>query len=335
LSTILGYFSVDLFNSIRHHFSCDSSLTAGTFACNSSTTRESGRWGLLAVALLVLVAAWIGLAVWSLRPLAALTQTVQLLGPQNLSQRSPVDGARRDEVRTLTVALNSMLDRIANGYEGQRRFAANASHELRTPLAVQRALIEVGLEGPLTEDQLQLLARQLLQTNERNEHLIEGLLVLSESDRGLATSTPQKLHDVAAAVIDAHRQLAGRANVTLELDSAECVVPGEQVLLERLITNLVQNAITYNVSGGYVRVWLTQAGTLSVSNSGTGVPAEAVDGLFEPFRRLNRDRVNHSGGAGLGLTIVRSIVQAHRATLHASPSDDGGLSVNITFPATA
>jgi signal transduction histidine kinase len=110
------------------------------------------------------------------------------------------------------------------------------------------------------------------------------------------------------------------------------VVAGERVLLERLVTNLVENAIKYNRPGGYVQVVVGATPALAVSNSGQGVPAEAVAGLFEPFRRLSGDRVSQGGGAGLGLTIARSITQAHNGRIHARPLGEDGLCVEVELP---
>jgi signal transduction histidine kinase len=177
-----------------------------------------------------------------------------------------------------------------------------------------------------------MLTEQLLATNERNERLIEGLLVLSESDRGLVSRTPQRLDEIAGRVVDAHRDLAGKTSVTLTADLAECVVAGEQVLLERLVVNLVRNAILYNVEGGEVTVTVTGEGRLVVENTGTPIPAESVDGLFEPFRRGSADRTHHGGGAGLGLTIVRSICAAHDGVVRAAPGPRGGLRIEVSLP---
>jgi signal transduction histidine kinase len=177
-----------------------------------------------------------------------------------------------------------------------------------------------------------LLTEQLLATNERNERLIDGLLVLSESNRGLAARTPQRLDKIAAAVVDMHRDMAADAGVTMHTSLSPRVVPGEAVLLERLVTNLVRNAITYNVKPGEVSVSVGAAPALVVENSGTPVAAESVAGLFEPFRRGTAERTYHGGGAGLGLTIVRSICQAHDGSVDARAQPDGGLRVEVTLP---
>jgi signal transduction histidine kinase len=283
------------------------------------------------VTFLALLVACRWVATWTLWPLQALITPIAQVGPQNLGYRIQATD-QRDELGRLTQAIDDMMDRIHAGYEGQRRFAANASHELRTPLAVQRTLIEVGMAQPLSGDQIELLTRQLLHTNERNEQLIEGLLVLSESDQGLASRTPQRLDQIASTVIAAHQERAAAADVRLTGNLEPRVVLGEQVLLERLVTNLVQNAIKYNRPGGTVEVRVAAAPALTVINTGQTVPAEAVADLFEPFRRLSADRVDHSGGSGLGLTIARSITQAHAGTISAEPSGRDGLRVDVRFP---
>jgi len=290
------------------------------------------------IVIAVLIVAFLGAAVYSwwflarrlVKPLREATETVRRVGPQNLGQRIGMTGAD-DELKDLADALDGALDRIAAGYESQRKFASNASHELRTPLAVQRLLTEVAMDDPAASADLLKLGALLLRTNERNERLIEGLLVLAESDRGLVGKMPVRLDEVTAAVLDEHLETAAEHDVKLRRDLTERLVPGDQVLLERLIRNLVTNAIAYNRAGGRVEVVVAEDPAITVRNTGQPVPADAVPALFEPFRRLT-DRTDHSGGAGLGLSIVRSIVTAHGGTVHASPGTDGGLVVEVSLP---
>jgi signal transduction histidine kinase len=285
----------------------------------------------VAVASLLVLLAWWLISQWALQSLRELRESVQRMGPQNLSERNNFAGPN-DEVRNLADAIDAMLDRVAEGYEGQRRFAANASHELRTPLAVQRTLIEVGMAGRPTSDQLELLSRQLLHTNQRNVDLIEGLLVLAETDRGLISRTPQSLDGLAGQVARSFADTAAEAGLVLEDRLVPVEVRGEQALLERLIANLVHNGVKYNVPGGRILVQtLASPARLVVSNSGPVIASEQVPGLFEPFRRLAADRLDHSGGAGLGLTIARSIADAHGAFISATANPDGGLTVTVEF----
>ncbi|WIM96364.1 ATP-binding protein [Actinoplanes oblitus] len=268
---------------------------------------------------------------WCLQPIRELEPVIASVGPQNLGYRiNPGDGDT--EIAVLARAIDAMMDRIAMGYEAQRHFAANAAHELRTPLAVQRTLIEVGLARATSPDKLDLVTAQLLETNERNERLIEGLLVLSESDRGLVTKIPLRLDEIVAAVLDDHEAPAAEAGVTITRKLAPRTVLGERVLLERLVTNLVQNAIKYNRPDGTIEVEVGDEPALAVTNTGDDVPPGVVAALFEPFRRLSGTRIDHSGGAGLGLTIARSICRAHDGVIAARSSGRDGLRVEIALP---
>ncbi|MDQ1705216.1 MAG: hypothetical protein QOF18_1582 [Frankiaceae bacterium] len=329
---VTGYLANRIFRSGHGVLGCASAPARSLSLCTGySGYRPVVRWVIGGLLVVLAVAVVVGLARWALNPIRAFTATVGRLGPQNLGERVPV-ARQHDETTALAVELNRMMDRLAAGYEGQRSFAANASHELRTPLAVQRALIEVGMSAPLTTEQMELLTRQLLETNERNERLIEGLLVLSESERGLVGTTSQRLDMITQAVVDRHLDLAEQATVTLHVDVAPRTVMGEAVLLERLVTNVVQNAIKYNRPGGCVAIRVGDIPALRVTNTGMAVAAEDVPALFEPFRRDSGTRIDHSGGAGLGLTIVRSITQAHGGSVTAAAGADGGLEVDLFLP---
>ncbi|MEW2473948.1 HAMP domain-containing sensor histidine kinase [Micromonospora gifhornensis] len=310
---------------------CDAGVPGVRTACGAagSVVGQLSMLTGLVVLVIALVGIWVAGA-WCLRPVSDLAGPIAHVGPQNLGHRIRPRG--NDEMARLARAIDDMMERIAAGYEGQRRFAANASHELRTPLAVQRTLIEVGMARSLTGEQLELLTSQLLETNERNERLIEGLLALSESDQGLRARLPQRLDEIVGTVLAGYQERAEEAGVTVQSHLSPRVVMGERVLLERLVSNLVENAIKYNRPGGTLTVTVGREPALTVVNSGQVVPAEAVAGLFEPFRRLARDRTNHSGGAGLGLAIARSITQAHDGLIAARPAEYGGLRVDVQLP---
>ncbi len=308
----------------------DFNSTITFFSCAPWTT--TSRWLVAAgmvVAFVVLVLLVRLTAGRMLRPVRAMTETVRELGPQNLGQRVNHRGAR-DEVRALAEALNEMLDRVATGYEGQRRFASNASHELRTPLAVQRTLVEVALVTG--EQDMSRLAAQLLAVNERNEKLIEGLLVLAESDRGLPGTEAVRLDVLVGDVLDRFAEQATKHDVTIRRGLIERTVPGDPVLIERLVSNLVHNAIKYNEPGGVVDVVVAGTPALAVQNTGQRVPAETVPALFEPFRRLTSERTYQRDGAGLGLSIVRSVAAAHGGSVSAEPGAEGGLKVTVDLP---
>lgn len=310
------------------------SQLVGSFnGCNSLSYRT----GYAAVELVlgtVLAAAIVyALARWVTAPLRQMTEAVEQLGPANLGLRLRRRGRSSDETRRLGDAVDRMLDRVSEGYEAQRRFASNASHELRTPLATQRALIEVSLSSALTTDQLDLLTRQLLATNERNEKLIEGLLTLAETDRGTVSTSRLQLDEITTEATELLRPAAVERGLALAVGAAPAAVIGEQALLERLVANLVQNAIKYNVPGGRVDVRVLSPAVLIVANTGPAVAPDQVAGLFEPFRRLSGERLDHGSGVGLGLTIARSIVSAHHGTVSARANPEGGLTVEVRLPA--
>jgi signal transduction histidine kinase len=297
--------------------------------------------GTLYIAAVILVLgliawSWWLVAGWMLRPLSAAAGTVRRLGPHNLGQRIRLVSGP-DPYKELADAIDDALDRLAAGYESQRQFSANASHELRTPLAVQRLLTEVAMEAPEAGDDLRKLGAQLLRTNERNENLIEGLLVLAESDRGLQGKVPARLDELAAEAIEAHQELAARLQVTLRPKLSETTLSCDPVLIQRLIANLVSNAVKYNEPGGWVEIEVTGEPVIVVRNTGEPVPAAAVPTLFEPFKRLGVDRIRAAGrgGAGLGLAIVRSIVLAHQGAIRACPRSGGGLEIEVDFAAHA
>lgn len=287
-------------------------------------------WSALVLVLAAAVLVLRTVAGWCLAPLRRLAEPVARVSPASLGYRVHVGDD--PDLKVVGAAVDAMLERVAAGYAAQRRFAANASHELRTPLSVQRTLIEVGLSSDATPDQLALLSRQLLTTNERNERLIEGLVVLAESDQGLASRTPQRLDRIAAEVMAANADRAAAAGVSMVTEVSPRTVLGEDVLLERLATNLVQNAIKYNRPGGTVWMRVADDPAMVVENTGPAVPAERVAEMFEPFRRLSTDRTDHSGGSGLGLTIARSIAAAHDGVISAEPRGDDGLRVEIVLP---
>ncbi len=339
ISWPLGYFYLDwavytglnIVRDYRGGATCDGSWRSYFNSCDPANFSSALAWvELLLAGAIVLLLTW-GLARWVVRPVAEIADNVGRFGPNSLGLRLRSSGPR-DETRRLSDEIDAMLDRLAEGYEAQRRFASTASHELRTPLATQRALIEVSLSSALTEEQLALLSRQLLATNERNERLVDGLLTLAETERGLMANTTLRLDRIVGDVIDMHRRTAQERGVTVTADLAPVTVTGEEPLLDRLANNLLDNAIKYNAPDGSVVVTLTPDGTLSVSNTGPFVPPEQVAGLFEPFRRLAGERLDHGGGVGLGLTIARSISAAHRGSIEASANGGGGLTVQVRLP---
>ena len=268
-----------------------------------------------------------------LSPLGHITRTARQVVATDLSRRIQLDGPD-DELKELADTFDDMLDRLDRSFESQRRFVANASHELRTPLAINRTLLEVHLADPDASPDLQELGRNLLATNLRSEQLVEGLLLLARSDNEL---TEKKAVDLAEAVHQTVEQTRAEAmdkDVELRADLAPAVVQGSAVLLERVTLNLVQNAVRYNEPGGWVEVSTATAegvALLTVTNTGPPVPPESLEAIFEPFRRLVQ-RTGSDKGAGLGLSIVRSVVRAHGGTITAESRQGGGLVMRVAIP---
>jgi signal transduction histidine kinase len=278
-------------------------------------------FGAIAVlAVLAFLVSW-WLAGRILRPVHQITAAAKRLSLSSLDERIALSGPR-DELKEMADTFDEMLDRLERAAASQRRFVANASHELRTPLAIQRAAIEIGM-NQLSPERLARTRAELLDANERSERLIDGLLALAQGERGLDTRAPVDLETVVRQVAEPY------GNVTLDLEPA--VTAGDEVMLTRLVANLVENAVRYNKPGGHVLVRLNEAG-LTVRNTGPRIDPDDVPGLFEPFRRGVADRTGSPGGSGLGLSIVAAIARAHTAPVTATANPEGGLTVTVAFP---
>jgi signal transduction histidine kinase len=279
------------------------------------------------------IAALLGwfVAARALRPLQQITGTARRVAERNLHERIDLDGPQ-DEIKDLADTFDAMLERLDLAFDSQRRFVANASHELRTPLTINRTLIEVALEGPDAGPALRQLGDTLLAVNQRHERLIDGLLTLAGSEEHIVDPTPVDLADVARHVTTEAQDAASSAGIEIRTDLQTTAVMGDPVLLERLVQNLIDNAIRYNrPEAGRITVTtgtLDGKAQLTVDNTGLPVPPYEIPGLFEPFHRLSTtDR-----GTGLGLSIVRSVARAHGGEAHATPGPDGGLTVRVVFP---
>jgi signal transduction histidine kinase len=302
---------------------------------NRETMIDFG-FALLGTTLISVLGGWV-VAGRALRPVARITATAQKVAAEgDLGQRIALDGPA-DELRELADTFDAMLERLDRTFASQRSFVANASHELRTPLAIIRAEIEERLDDPrVTKADLEAMASVVYDAVGRSEALITSLLVLARGQAAVRRHDSVDLAELTEAVV-AHDEVAAAARgIRIEVDTAPVACRGDRRLLERLIANLIENALRYNHSGGFVRVDLSErerSAVLSVSNSGEIVPDAAVPRLFDPFFRVDESRSRESGGAGLGLSIVAAVAAAHGGRAAATAREGGGLVVTVTLPA--
>jgi signal transduction histidine kinase len=248
-----------------------------------------------------------------LRPIRTLNERAREISATSMHRRLALAGPE-DELTQLADTFDDLLARLDASFQAQRQFVANASHELRTPLARSRTLAEVALaDREATVESLRASHQRVLAAGEQQERLIDALLTLARSERGLDERERFALSAVTEAVLG-RRLDAKRRQLDLHETLEPAQTTGDPRLAERLVANLVDNALRYNEPHGRVDVaTATRSGraVLSVANSGLPVSSEEVARLFQPFRRLGRDRTDHSDGIGLGLSIVKAIAEAH------------------------
>ncbi|MBB5084059.1 sensor histidine kinase [Nonomuraea endophytica] len=280
----------------------------------------------IALAMMVVLALVLGwwVAGRVLRRLSTITTAVRKISATNLHQRLAMAGPD-DELTELGNTFDDLLDRLDTSFQAQRQFVANASHELRTPLARQRTIGQVALDDPdATASSLRAAHERILAAGVQQERLIEAMLTLARGNTGIDVRDPFDLGEVVTGVVEVRRH----PDIALRASIAPCPVSGHRALTERLVVNLVDNAIRYNVAGGWVEI-SCGSGVLSVTNTGPVVPEAEVERLFQPFQRLGRARTGH--GLGLGLSIVRAIANAHDARVTVTPRREGGLAILVRF----
>jgi signal transduction histidine kinase len=272
-----------------------------------------------------------------LRPVSSITAAARRASEQHLGERLALTGPH-DELRELADTFDKMLERLDAAFASQRRFVADASHELRTPLTVMRTAIEVTMAKPArTPDQLEAMAAKVARSAAQAEELVEALLTLAASEQ--APAGPE-LVDLATAAEDAAESAAARArelDLRVDTDLAAAPACGSRLLLERMVGNLVENAVRHNIHGGWILIRTgtgEQRARFEIANSGPVIPEALVPSLFEPFRRVE-ERTGVRDGAGLGLAIVRSIGTAHGASVEAHSLPEGGLRILVTLPVAA
>ncbi|MBV8064754.1 MAG: HAMP domain-containing protein [Actinobacteria bacterium] len=287
-----------------------------------------------ALAVMALFSLWLGwvIAGRALRPLRTITETTRDISASSLHRRLGIKGPD-DEITQLGSTVDALLSRLETSFDAQRQFVANASHELRTPLTLERTLLELALSDPNASiESYRHTCEQLLAVGEQQERLIEALLTLSRSQRGLADRQPVDLAAIAGAATVA----AGHDGLVVDTRLEPAQTAGDPRLVERLVANLVSNAIRHNVADGEVEVATeTRNGraVLTVANTGQEIRPSELDRIFQPFQRLDGSRTADGTGLGLGLSIVKAIADAHDAAVTTEARPGGGLRVSVAFPA--
>ncbi|MFI6943488.1 sensor histidine kinase [Streptomyces sp. NPDC050418] len=274
-----------------------------------------------------------------LSPLRTMTAGARRISADNLHERLAVRGPD-DELKALADTFDDLLARLEDSFAAQRQFVANASHELRTPLTLQQAVIDITLADPGADPPaLRDALGRVRAAGQQQERLIDALLTLARSQRGLQREEAVDLACLVRDLLPADSSLPADGSLRVDARLEPAPVLGDAQLLERLVTNLRDNAVRHN-SPGPDGSWMTvRTGvrdgrpTLRISNSGPVIPADQVAGLFQPFRRLGPDRVRgKDGGQGLGLSIVAAVAAAHGGEVRAWPCAGGGLDVEVILP---
>jgi signal transduction histidine kinase len=294
---------------------------------------ESG----IALAIMAVVSVLLGWLVAGrvLRPLRTITATTRDISASNLHERLDVRGPD-DELKELGDTIDGLLERLDASFRSQRQFVANASHELRTPLARQRTLAQVALADPdATADSLRAAHERILVSGEQQEQMIDALLILSRAQAATMSAHDVDLTALIGELLEERELEVAARQVTIVPSLGPAAFRADPRLLERLVENLLDNALRYNVPGGRVTVQTGTSGAaawLAVSNDGPVVRPDDVARLYEPFQRREPERTTRGEGFGLGLCIVRAVAAAHGATLETTAKPAGGLRVEVRFP---
>jgi signal transduction histidine kinase len=293
----------------------------------------------IALAIMAVVSVALGWLVAGrvLRPLRDMTAAARAISEDNLGGRLAVPGPG-DELKDLGDTIDALLARLQAAFDAQRNFVASASHELRTPLTLTRTLLQMALTDPHpTLASYRSTCHDLLEAGEHQEQLIEALLTLARSQRGLDRREPLDLATTTQEALDARQADAAARGLAVSASITPAAVLGDARLLRRLVTNLIDNAIRHNIPGGQIDIQVTADGgqpRLTITSTGPVIPAAEVTRLLQPFQRLAVARPADGEGLGLGLSIVAAIAKAHHATLTITPRTHGGLDIAITFPPT-
>lgn len=299
------------------------------------TRQDIARWTVIALPLLAVVGAFAGwwLAGQALEPVAAMTAKARRVSSDRLDTRIGLEGPR-DELKELADAFDSMMERLEHAFEAQGRFAASASHELRTPLTLIRTELDVALDqlNPSPEE-LREMADAIRAAIARSERVIDSLLMLARSGIVEAVSAID-LGAMADSILDEMSPEIEAKSISVNRQLSQSFVKGDEVLIERLVRNLIANGIVHNIPGGRLEVGVsTTDGAIEMwlANTGPELDPDTTDRLTEPFYR--GEGGTRVPGSGLGLTIAASIAEAHGAELLLASRPGGGMMAKVSFPA--
>jgi heavy metal sensor kinase len=291
----------------------------------------------LPVALAVAILGGFLLVRRALRPVEQIAHKAEEITQHNLSERLPV-ARTGDEVERLSISLNHMIGRLEDAVQNSKRFVADASHELRTPLTVLRGELENLIQDLRLDAEARDLLGSMLEEVERLTDIVEGLVALSRLDAGEAKAewVQFDLAELAATTADQMGLLAEDKGISVQCGLKQSVfVQGDRARLKQVVVNLLDNAIKYTADGGSIQLNVTRQNghaILDVADSGIGIPAEAVPHVFDRFFRVDKARSRDEGGAGIGLSIVKSVCTAHGAEVEVESTLGKGSRFRIQLP---
>jgi len=289
------------------------------------------------VVMLVAVSSGYLLVKRALTPVDQIAASAERISSHNLSERLPV-ARSGDELERLSIALNHMIARLDQAFQHSRQFAADASHELRTPMTVLRGELETAAQDPKLSPEWRERFGSALEEVERLVNIVEGLFAISRLDAGEAQKewVPFDLGRLTMATADQMALLAEDKEIKVNCTAADNVwVEGDRARMKQVVVNLLDNAIKYTPPKGAVSLTVTARNgraMLDVADNGMGIPAEALPHVFERFFRVDKARSREMGGAGLGLSIVRSICVAHHGKVEALSTPGQGSVFHVELP---
>ena len=263
----------------------------------------------------------------ALKPLREFSDKIEEVQIQNLAD-SRIEESKIKELNQLSVSYNKMLERLQDAFEVQRQFTANAAHELRTPLSLMQVQLDLyhSTQHPGSDaDTLQMI-KMVTEQNDRLSKMVKTLLDMSELQT-VGRDEQIIMDDLVDEVLEDLEPLAQEKNIRLIGKCGDITMMGSDILIYRLVYNLVENAIKYNHLGGQVTVTVCRKEEqvyLSVEDTGSGIPEELKERVFEPFFRVDKSRSRELGGVGLGLALVREIVRVHDGRIAIKSKPAGG-----------